>query len=124
MPKAFYHELISLLLRVVLPILYPLDVRLDALGLLPEDEEFIEELPRAHNAAITLLLLCAYHDTINHLLLLIIFTFRFDILIGFLQFMLLAKYVNLKHDEPRAGKHRPELLHLLRVLLLVYEELF
>ena len=104
--------LVSLLLRPVLPPLYRFDVRLDFLGLLPEDEEFVEELPRAHNSAINLLLL------------LIIFTFRLDILIAFLQFMLLAKNVNLEHDEPRAGEHRPELLHLLRVLLLVYKELF
>ena len=103
--------LVSLLLRPILPPLYRFDVRLDFLGLLPEDEEFVEELPRAHNSAINLLLL------------LIIFTFRLDILIAFLQFMLLAKNVNLEHDEPRAREHRPELLHLLRVFLLVYQEL-
>ena len=85
--------------------------RLDFLGLLPEYEDVVEELPRAHHAAMTLLLL------------LIIFTIWADILIAFLQFMPLAKYVYLEHDEPRAGEHRPELLHLLRVFLLVYQEL-
>ena len=115
--------LVSLLLRPVLPPLYRFDVRLDFLGLLPEDEEFVEELPRAHNAAITLLLRRTHRAAIKLLLLLIIFTFRLDILIAFLQFMLLAKNVNLEHDEPRAREHRPELLHLLRVFLLVYQEL-
>ena len=81
--------------------------RLDFLGLLPEYEDVVEELPRAHHAAMTLLLL------------LIIFTIRVDILIAFLQFMPLAKYVYLEHDKPRADEHRPELLHLVRVILLV-----